>query len=400
MGAYKTMFGTEPTVYSTPLEKNDHPEIDQSELLGEEDTTKYQSMIGALQWVISLGRFDIATAVMTMSRFRAAPREGHLKRLKHIYGYLSGRKDGAIRVRTEMPDMSEFPPQDFDWMYTVYGAVKEIVPKDIPKALGKPVTSVSYVDANLLHDFLTGRSVTGILHLLNQTPTDWFSKRQSTVETATYGSEFTAARIAVEQIMDLRITLRYFGVPINGPAYLFGDNQSVVTSSTLPHSGLNKRWNALSYHRVREAVAAKLVRFYHIKGEHNPADVLSKHVGFPEMWRSIKSLLFWQGDTTKCLTKDEYQVMKTNPHGTKDDRVQGEYQGTKTESKRNPTDSKGSSQGGSSDSGAPEKYNHDSTEKTIQTGEKKVEFANIGYPGSRDEGNEHMMASEASWYFI
>ena len=149
LGAYKTMFGTEPTVYSTPLEKNDHPEIDQSELLGEEDTTKYQSMIGALQWVISLGRFDIATAVMTMSRFRAAPREGHLKRLKHIYGYLSGRKDGAIRVRTEMPDMSEFPPQDFDWMYTVYGAVKEMVPKDIPKALGKPVTSVSYVDCLL-----------------------------------------------------------------------------------------------------------------------------------------------------------------------------------------------------------------------------------------------------------
>ena len=76
------------------------------------------------------------------------------------------------------------------------------------------------------------------------------------------------------------------------------------------------------------------------------------------------------------------------------------YQGTKTEGKRDPTGSKGSSQSGSSDSGAPEKYNHDSTEKTIQTAEKKVEFANIGYPGSRDEGNEHMMASEASWYFI
>ena len=244
-------------------------------------------MIGALQWVILLGRFDIAPAVMTMSRFRAAPREGHLKRLKHIYGYLNGKKEGAIRVRTEIPDMSAFPEQDFDWMYTVYGNVKEIIPKDVPKALGKAVTTISYVDANLLHDFLTGRSVTGILHLLNQTPTDWFSKRQTTVETATYGSEFTAARIAVEQIMDLRITLRYFGVPIEGPAYLFGDNQSVVTSSTLPHFGLNKRWNALSYHRVREAVASKMVRFYHIKGEHNPADVLSKHVGFPEMWRSI-----------------------------------------------------------------------------------------------------------------
>ena len=126
-------------------------------------------MIGALQWVISLGRFDIATAVMTMSRFRVAPLEGHLKRLKHIYGYLKGRRDGAIRVRTEMPDMDEFPAKDFSWLHTVYGNVHEIIPKDIPEALGKEVMSVTYVDANLLHDLLTGRSVTGILHMLNKT---------------------------------------------------------------------------------------------------------------------------------------------------------------------------------------------------------------------------------------
>ena len=113
----------------------------------------------------------------------------------------------------------------------------------------------------------------------------------------------------------------------------------MVTSSTLPHSGLNKRWNALSYHSVREAVASKMVRFYHIKGEHNPADVLSKHVGFPEMWRSIKSLLFWQGDTTKCLTKEEYQVMKMSPHGNLGNSVQGEYQDAKSEEKNNPTGS-------------------------------------------------------------
>jgi hypothetical protein len=54
------------------------------------------------------------------------------------------------------------------------------------------------MDANLYHDLLTGRSVTGILHLLNQTFIDWFSRRQATAETATFGSKFTAARIAVD----------------------------------------------------------------------------------------------------------------------------------------------------------------------------------------------------------
>ena len=70
--------------------------------------------------------------------------------------------------------------------------------------------TITYEDANLYHDMMiTGRAVTGILHMINGTPVDWFSKRQDTVETATYGSEFVAARIATEQIIDLRTTLSY-----------------------------------------------------------------------------------------------------------------------------------------------------------------------------------------------
>ena len=58
---------------------------------------------------------------------------------------------------------------------------------------------------------------------------------------------------------------------------MFGDNQSVVTSSTIPHSPLTKRWTALSYHRVQEAIASKILQFFHIPGEENPADIASKH---------------------------------------------------------------------------------------------------------------------------
>ena len=109
--------------------------------------------------------------------------------------------------------------------------------------------TTTFVDANLMHDYSTSRSVTGVLHLLNQTPIVWFSKHQGQVETATYRSDFVSARTAVEQIIDLRYTLRMLGVPLDGPSWLFGDYQSVITSSTLPHSTLSKRWNALSYHR-------------------------------------------------------------------------------------------------------------------------------------------------------
>ena len=84
------------------------------------------------------------------------------------------------------------------------------------------------------HDLATGKAVTAVLHFLNQTPIDAYTKRQSTVETATYGSEFVAARTAVDQIIDIRTTLRYLGVPIRDKSYMFGDNRSVVTSSTSP----------------------------------------------------------------------------------------------------------------------------------------------------------------------
>jgi hypothetical protein len=54
------------------------------------------------------------------------------------------------------------------------------------------------------------------------------------VESATYGGAFVAACLASEQIMDLRYTLSMMGASVEGKAYMFGDNQSVITSSTIP----------------------------------------------------------------------------------------------------------------------------------------------------------------------
>ena len=106
----------------------------------------------------------------------------------------------------------------YDWSYTVYGNVQEIIPNNCPKPLGKSVTTTTTIDANLVHYLATGvsftASLTACLHFCNHTPTDWYSKKQATAETATYGSEFVATKTATEQIIDMRYTLRYLGVPI------------------------------------------------------------------------------------------------------------------------------------------------------------------------------------------
>jgi hypothetical protein len=117
-------------------------------------------MIGSLQWIVTIGRFDIHTAIMTMSGFRIAPRVGHLKRLQRICGYLSKMCFASIRVRTEEPDFSNVPNPEYDWTYTVYGNARELLPKDAPEPLGKYVTLSHYVDANLMHDITSGKSVT------------------------------------------------------------------------------------------------------------------------------------------------------------------------------------------------------------------------------------------------
>jgi hypothetical protein len=298
IASYERMFGQKPsTKHFSPLEKGDHPEIDESELLDDQGIRDYQSLMGSLQWAVSLGRIDITTAVMTLSRFRTLPRKGHLDRAKRVVGYLARMKHGGIRFRTDEPDYSAIPDPEYEWEFSVYGDVEEDVPQDAPKPLGRFVVLTHYKDANLYHDLLTGRSVTGILHFLNKTPIDWFSKRQNTVETATYGSEFIAGRTCVEQVIDLRTTLRYLGAPIRGKSWMFGDNESVVKSSNMPHAKLHKRHNALSFHRVREAIVAGIVGFYHMPGESNPADILSKHWGFQQVKSQLLPLMFWYGDT-------------------------------------------------------------------------------------------------------
>ena len=97
LDSYRKMFQNENFINAkSPLEKNDHPELDNSELCNEEQITKDMSMIGQLQWAIMLGRYDILAQVMFMSRFRLAPKVGHLERMKRLYGYLAKTKHYAL----------------------------------------------------------------------------------------------------------------------------------------------------------------------------------------------------------------------------------------------------------------------------------------------------------------
>ena len=76
----------------------------------------------------------------------------------------------------------------------------EPLPHEMPEALVKSVQIISHVDANHAGNFLNMRSNSGILIYVNNTPVIWYSKRQNTVETSYFGSEFVALRITTELV--------------------------------------------------------------------------------------------------------------------------------------------------------------------------------------------------------
>ena len=245
------IFGTNTKLHKSvrsPLEIFDHPEIYKSELLDNEYINKYQLLIGSFEWDISLGRFDICAHVMKMYNFRSAPRQGNMDQVKRIYTYRDKMRNACIKVWTEEPDYSELSYKKFDWEYYVCEEVKELPPDDAQTPMGNYVMLKNHIDANLFHDHITGCSITGILHLVNKTLVDWYSKKHGNMETSTYGSEFVSTRTCVESIIDLRNILQYFSVSILQKSHMFGDNKYVVDNDVHPHEMLHKRDNALCFH--------------------------------------------------------------------------------------------------------------------------------------------------------
>jgi hypothetical protein len=152
-------------------------------------------------------------------------------------------------------EISDDKIQVHDWQNFYHDAAEKI-PPNAPESRGNPVQMNCFVDSDHAGNRVTRRSHTGVLIFLNRAPIIWFSKAQNTVETSTFGSEFVAMRIATEIIETLRYKLRMFGIPLEGTANVFCDNQSVVTTVSVPESTLKKKHNSIAYHRVREAVAA------------------------------------------------------------------------------------------------------------------------------------------------
>jgi Reverse transcriptase (RNA-dependent DNA polymerase) len=265
------------------------PELDTTKYCDDEEGNYYQQQIGVLRWAVELGRIDIAVEVSMLASFTAAPRLGHFDALLHIYAYLSQQGRSKLVFDDSYVIIDDEEKQDWS---SFYPDAKEMIPDNMPKPKGKPIQEIIFVDADHAGDLISRRSRTGILYYLNRSPIIWYTKKQNSVETSTFGSEFMAVKTAVEMIKGMRYKLRMMGIPLDGHAHLRVDNMSVVVNTSAPESTLKKKSNAIAYHFTRESVAADILRIAYETSKSNKGDILTKtHTG-PERQRLISGILY------------------------------------------------------------------------------------------------------------
>ena len=249
------------------------PELDTTDLLADEDACFYQSQIGVLRWAVELGRIDIATEVSMLAAYSVAPRQGHLAAVLHIFAYLNNHaRSRLVLDPTYLPDIV---CPEYDWT-DFYGDAKEPIPHDCPKSRGNPLQMTCFVDSDHAGDLVTRRSRTGVVILINRAPVIWYTKKQGSIETSSFGSEFSAMKTGIELVIGLRYKLRMMGVPLEGPTRVLADNMSVVNNTSRPESQLKKKSNSIAYHFCREVVASKAAFVTYEPTETNIADMLTK----------------------------------------------------------------------------------------------------------------------------
>ena len=266
---------TLPSKFSTPFTSGCHPAEDTTNESDAEGTQHCQELIGVLRWAAESGRVDVLLEVSLLSSHLALPWVGHLQQVCHMFGCLDKAPRRRLFFDPLAPAISEQRFQQCEWVDFCRDA-KEETPLNMPEPRGRELGIHCFLDASHAAEKATRRSQTGMLIFVNQAPIIFFSKRQNSVETSTFGSEFAACKQSAELVKALRCKLRMFGIPIEGPASLHCDDEAVCRNVAIPTSVLNKKMHGISCHCCREAVASGTCWIAKEDTHTNPSDSFTK----------------------------------------------------------------------------------------------------------------------------
>ena len=140
----------------------------------------YQELIRVLRWAVEIGRLYILLEVSLMSAHLALPRQGHLKKVIHIFGYIKSHKKNRLMFDSDDSHISDKRFKYYDW-FEFYKDAEEAIPSDMTEARGLPMSTSVFVDADIAGDKKTSRSQTGIIIFCKKASTHWYSKSQPSV---------------------------------------------------------------------------------------------------------------------------------------------------------------------------------------------------------------------------
>ena len=203
--------------------------------------------------------------------------------LHRIFVHLNKHHNAEMAFEPHVPEINNNDFAKRCWssseLISVIKNKREAHPRaHMPRGMG--FTIVGKVDTDHAADTITSHSRTCFIVHLNSAPIYWFSKKQTSVEISSFGSEFITMKKNCEYLRGLRYKLQMMGMPCEVSAYVYGDNQLVLANTAVPESTLKNKSSSLVCHLIREGVALDEWRTAYVNTHDDGADLLTKALPF------------------------------------------------------------------------------------------------------------------------
>ena len=150
---------------------------------------------------------------------------------------------------------------------------------DFPAPDG-PHSLACFVDAAHANDLRNRRSTTGYAFIMAGAAISYRCKTQSITATSSTEAEFLAAVTAAKHAKYLRAILYELGFPQRQPTPIYEDNQSAINMINARRPTERSRHIDIQHFAIQDWKEAKDIVMRHIPGIINPADDLTKPLGW------------------------------------------------------------------------------------------------------------------------
>jgi histone deacetylase 1/2 len=232
------MAGCKPV--NTPMSTTEKLSAFEGDKLGPDDSSKYRSIVGALQYV-TLTRPDISFSVNKVCQYLNSPSTTHMTAVKRILRYLHYTQQVGLRIRKSRSTLvSAF--SDADWAGSLEGR----------------------------------RSTGGFAVFLGSNLISWSARKQATVSRSSTEAEYKAVANAMAEVMWVQKLLEELRIPSPKKAQLWCDNIGATYLSANPVFHARTKHIEVDYHFVRERVAQRLLSIGFVPTGDQVADGFTK----------------------------------------------------------------------------------------------------------------------------